>query len=45
VYWRLVDRALQEGAWATSADAVVARWREATGMSAPERAELEGRAS
>ena len=45
VYWRLVDRALLEGAWATSADAVVARWREATGMSAPERAELEGRAS
>jgi len=35
VYWRLVDRALKEGAWATSAAAVVARWREATGMDAP----------
>ena len=30
VYWRLVDRALEQRAWVTSADAVVTRWREAT---------------
>ena len=48
VYWRLVDRALEQRAWATSANAVVTRWREATGTSAPDppqAAELEGRAS
>lgn len=48
VYWRLVDRALEQRVWATSADTVVTRWREATGMSAPDppqAAELEGRAS
>jgi hypothetical protein len=35
VYWRLVEAALDGGAWVTSAGAVVERWREITGMSAP----------
>src|SRR5450759_5838262 len=46
VYWRLVDRALEQRFWATSADAVVTRWREAMGTGAPDppqAAELEGR--
>lgn len=42
VYWRLVDRALKEGAWAASAGAVVARWREATGMDAPGQSQAAG---
>jgi len=30
VYWRLVDQALAHGAWCTSADQIVRRWKEAT---------------
>jgi Family of unknown function (DUF7033) len=30
VYWHLVDQALAHGAWCTSADDVVQRWKEAT---------------
>jgi hypothetical protein len=30
VYWRLVDQALAHGAWCTSADEIVHRWKEAT---------------
>ncbi len=45
VYWRLVDRALREGAWATSAGAVVTRWREATGMNGLPAPGLDGRAT
>jgi hypothetical protein len=42
VYWRLTERALEQGAWATSAGAVVARWREATGMDAPDPLQADG---
>ncbi len=35
VYWRLLDRMLAEGAWATSAGAIVARWRRAVDGSDP----------
>jgi hypothetical protein len=38
VYWQLVDEVLAHGGAATSAGAVVARWREATGMTATSRA-------
>jgi hypothetical protein len=30
VYWRLLDQALAHGAWCTSADEIVARWKEVT---------------
>jgi hypothetical protein len=30
VYWRLLDQALAHGAWCTSADEIVRRWKEAT---------------
>jgi len=30
VYWRLLDQALAHGAWCTSADEIVHRWKEAT---------------
>jgi len=36
VYWRLVDRVSTRGGWAAPAGDIVARWRAATGMKAPD---------
>ena len=37
VYWRLLDGTIAAGGWAAPAGEIVARWREATGVSAPVR--------
>jgi hypothetical protein len=42
VYWRLVGRLLEQGAWATSAHAVVTRWCEATGTETSDSAQAVG---
>lgn len=35
VYWHVVERMLEEGAWATSAGDIVAHWRRAVGAPEP----------
>lgn len=42
VYWRLVDHTLAGGGWVTSAGDIVARWRQATGMSVTDPQQAAG---